>query len=489
VADQWTEQAENNLDHASGDLRAEGLAYLMYTSGSTGRPKGVMVPHRAIKRLVIDNRYARFEARDVVAFESNPAFDAVTLEIWGPLLNGGRMAVIERGVLLDPGRLGEELRRQEVSILWLTVGLFNQYAEVLGKEFSRLRYLMVGGDALDAEVIRRVKEAGTAEHLVNGYGPTETTTFATTHEIQEVGEGARSIPIGRPIGNTRIYIVDGEMEAVGVGVAGEICVGGMGVARGYGNQADQTGERFVPDPFVEEEGERMYRTGDIGRWREDGRVEFVGRRDEQVKIRGYRIELGEIETRLRQHRYLRDAVVVVREEEAGDKRLVAYYTVAERAGEAEGVVVNAEQLREYVSQSLPEYMVPAAYVRLEKVPLTPNGKVDRKALPRPEEGAYAVRKYEAPEGEIETTVAQIWADLLKLERVGRHDDFFELGGHSLLVMRATARLRQLLNVEEVTIRDVFEHSTVSALAEQIITLKLKAFDSGELVELLEQMRS
>ncbi|HYM75979.1 MAG TPA: amino acid adenylation domain-containing protein, partial [Candidatus Dormibacteraeota bacterium] len=414
------EMEEVALDqHAAENLsvgrNSEGLAYVMYTSGSTGEPKGVMVPHRAINRLVINNRYAEFGATDSVAFASNPAFDASTMEVWGPLLNGGRMVVIKQGVLLDPKRFGQELSQHGVSILWLTVGLFNQYAEALADEFSRLRYLIVGGDALDAGVMRTVMRGTPAQHVLNGYGPTETTTFAVTHEIQEVEEGARNIPIGRPIANTRVYILDGNGEPVPTGVVGEMYIGGAGVARGYLNRAELTAERFVPEPHVpntykkdgNDEGGRAYRTGDLGRWREDGTIEFAGRNDFQVKVRGFRIELEEIEARLSQHRCIREAVAAVREEVPGEKRLVAYYTAAVTEEQDDRSGVTAEELRDYLSQSLPEYMVPAAYVRLERMPLTPNGKLDRKGLPAPESDAYAVGRYEAPEGEIETITAQI----------------------------------------------------------------------------------
>src|SRR6185436_2156043 len=257
---------------------SESAAYVMYTSGSTGEPKGVVVPHRAVVRLVVNNGYAGFAADDRVAFASNPAFDATTLEVWAPLLSGGRIVVIDQDVLLDPRQFGEALRKDGVTVLWMTVGLFNQYADAL--DFSRLRYLIVGGDALDARVIARVLQNRAPQHLLNGYGPTETTTFAITHEIRGVEAGARSIPLGRPIGNTKIYILDERSQPVPVGVAGEIHIGGMGVALGYLNREELTAERFVENPF---HGGRMYRTGDVGRWLPDGTIEFLGRNDQQVK--------------------------------------------------------------------------------------------------------------------------------------------------------------------------------------------------------------
>jgi amino acid adenylation domain-containing protein len=459
---QWTGQPESNPSSAEVGLNPLNLAYVIYTSGSTGQPKGVMVPHRAINRLVLNNGYATIGPGDRVAFAANPAFDASTLEVWAPLLNGGCIVVIDQAVLLEPVRFGEVLRSQKICLLWLTVGLFNQYADTLVKDFACLRYLMVGGDALNVGVIARVLQNGPPQHLLNGYGPTETTTFATTYEITAVREDARSIPIGRPIANTQTYILNALKEPVPVGVPGELYIGGAGVARGYLNRPELTAERFLPDPFTPEPEARMYRTGDLARWLADGTIEFLGRNDFQVKIRGFRIELGEIEARLAEHPAVREAVVVAREDTPGDKRLVAYYT-ASPIGETEKGMIGAEQLRAHLSASLPEYMVPAAYVRLESLPLTPNGKLDRKALPAPEADSYSTRGYEPPQGEVETRLAAIWAEVLKLDRVGRHDNFFDLGGHSLIAVQVVTRLRQVLS-RAVEMRDLFAHPELAEMA-------------------------
>src|SRR6185312_9706555 len=249
TAPAWKDERDTNPDRHISGVTAEHLAYVMYTSGSAGLPKGVMVPHRAINRLVLNNGYARFESGDRVAFASNPAFDATTMEVWAPLLNGGCVVVIDQSVLLEPVRFGQTLKRHAVNILWLTVGLFNQYADTLGEEFSSLRYLIVGGDALDPRVIARVLDGNPPQHLLNGYGPTETTTFATTHEVTVVPEKARSIPIGRPIANTRIYVLDKCGAPVPMGVVGELYIGGAGVARGYVNRPELTAERFLADRF------------------------------------------------------------------------------------------------------------------------------------------------------------------------------------------------------------------------------------------------
>jgi acyl-coenzyme A synthetase/AMP-(fatty) acid ligase len=430
----------------------------MYTSGSTGMPKGVVVPHRAIGRLVLNNGYARLEAGDRVAMAANPAFDAAHFEVWGALLNGGCSVVFDQESVLSPRRFAQQLQAQAVSVLWLTVGLFNQYAEPLAAVWPGLRTLIVGGDALDAGVIRRVLQRGAPQHLLNGYGPTETTTFAITHEIKSVGEHASSIPIGKPISNTRIYILDRGGRLAPQGVAGEIHIGGDGVALGYLNREDLTAERFVPDPFAKTPGARLYRTGDLGRHASDGTIEFLGRKDQQVKLRGFRVELGEIEARLAHCAGVREAVVLARDDGAGGKRLVAYCAVDASAEPA----VDAQALRMQLAQHLPDYMVPAAYVLLDALPLTANGKLDRQALPQPEGEAFVTREYEAPIGEVEQTLAQIWAEVLQLERVGRHDNFFELGGHSLLAVSVIERMRATRL--DTDVRSLFMEPTLAAFS-------------------------
>jgi len=435
----------------------DALAYVMYTSGSTGAPKGVMVPHRAIARLVLNNGYAAFGPGDRVAFAANPAFDATTMEVWAPLLNGGRIVVVGQGVLLDPPAFARLLAEEGVTALFVTTAVFNQYAAAIPGALAGVRYLMTGGEAADPPSFARVLAEG-GHAPIHCYGPTETTTFAITHPVTAVAEGARTVPLGGPISNTRVYLLGAAGEPVPVGVAGELYIGGSGVALGYLDRPRLTAERFVPDPFAGKPGARMYRTGDLGRWLADGTVEFVGRADHQVKVRGFRIEPGEIEAWLAEHGAVREAVVLVREDAPGDKRLVAYY----RADEP----VDVEALRRHVGERLPEYMVPAAYVRLERLPLTPNGKVDRNALPAPEDEAYARRGYEAPMGETEQALAEIWAEVLGMERVGRWDHFFELGGHSLLAVRVISRIRQLLSAE-VELAVVFVRPVLKELAEAL----------------------
>ncbi|WP_259645051.1 non-ribosomal peptide synthetase, partial [Pseudomonas cichorii] len=450
---------ESNVAASENPLQVQdggAPAYVMYTSGSTGTPKGVLVTHRAISRLVLDNGYADFNAADRVAFASNPAFDASTLEVWAALLNGGCVVLVDQDVLLSRERFAGLLLEQAVSVLWMTAGLFHQYAADMNEAFRQLRYLIVGGDVLDSTVIARVLANGAPQHLLNGYGPTEATTFSTTWEIDRV-EGP-SIPIGRPVGNSRVYVLDDHRRPAPLGVTGELYIGGDGVAKGYLNRPDLTAEKFIADPFGSDAEAMLYRTGDLGCWLPDGSIEYRGRNDDQVKIRGFRIELGEIVARLSTCAGVAEATVLVRAEQdtPGQKRLIAY--VIPQAG----VQLGAQALRDELLGSLAEYMVPAAFVMLEAFPLTANGKLDRRALPEPGAEAFASREYVAPQGPVEETLATLWAQLLKVERVGRFDHFFELGGHSLLAVSLIERMRQAGLRADV--RVLFSQPTLAALA-------------------------
>jgi len=448
---------EDCADHNVKIYRSgESAAYVMYTSGSTGQPKGVIVPHRAISRLVIANGYAQIDAADCIAYSSNPAFDASTFEVWGALLNGARLLVVPQTHVLDSKKFSQVLRQHRVTVLWLTAGLFSQYAEALSSVFVDLNYLLVGGDILDPKKVANVLRYSAPRRLLNGYGPTECTTFSSTYHIQSAAEAAQGIPIGRPVSNTKIYILDDELQPVPIGVSGEIHIGGAGVALGYLNQPLLTKQRFLSDPFSAHPHARLYKTGDLGRWRADGNIEFLGRNDQQVKIRGFRIELGEIEARLADHSSVDEAVVLARDDDTGGKHLVAYVTASRTEA------ISIETLRTHLGAVLPDYMVPAAYVVLTRLPLTANGKVDRKALPEPGADAYVRHEYAAPMGEVERTLASLWAQVLQLDRVGRHDNFFELGGDSLLAVTLIERMRQAdLHVD---VRAVLASPTLAALA-------------------------
>ncbi|HYH80222.1 MAG TPA: condensation domain-containing protein, partial [Longimicrobium sp.] len=316
------------------------------------------------------------------------------------------------------------------------------------------RRLVLGGEASPRAWVGELRRRAPEMAVINHYGPTETTVGVLTHRVEEDGSAGGTVPLGRPLAGTRVYVLDALGEPVPVGVAGELHVGGAQVARGYLDRPGMTAERFVPDPFSADPGARLYRTGDRARWLGDGTIEFLGRIDEQVKIRGFRVELGEIEARLAAHPAVREAVVAAREDVPGEIRLVAYVVGGE---------VEAEALRAYLGEQLPEHMIPAAFVRLDALPLTPNGKVDRRALPAPDASAYATRGYEAPATETETALAEIWAEVLGVERVGRHDDFFDLGGHSLLAVRLISRVRRVLGVE-VPLGDLFARPVLADLA-------------------------
>jgi amino acid adenylation domain-containing protein len=442
------------LDAGAG---AEDLAYVIYTSGSTGTPKGVAVPHRAVVRLVRDTNYVQVRPDDRVAQAANASFDAATFEIWGPLLNGARMVGIGKDVALAPRELAAALREGEVTILFLTTALFNQVAHEVPDAFSGLRTLLFGGEAVDPSTVRAVLAAGPPEHLLHVYGPTESTTFSSWHPVRKVAEGARTIPIGKPIANTRLVLLDAGFRPVPVGVSGEICLGGDGLASGYLGRPDLTAEKLVPDPEGGEAGARLYRSGDLARWLPDGNVEFLGRFDHQVKVRGFRIELGEIEAVLAEDPAVGEVVVVAREEE-GDRRLVAYLApVGERA-------LDLREVRERLRERLPEHMVPSTFMVVPMLPLNANGKVDRAALPVPDpHWPYAATSIVQPRTPFEEVVAGMFADLLGVQEVGAEDDFFDLGGHSLLATRLLSRLRQELGVS-LSLREAFEQPTVSALA-------------------------
>ncbi|MGE6764044.1 non-ribosomal peptide synthase/polyketide synthase, partial [Corallococcus interemptor] len=442
------------------DVKVDGeaLAYVMFTSGSTGRPKGVCVPHRGITRLVLGSSFMRFGADEVWLQAAPVAFDASTLEIWGALLHGAKL-VLAPPHSLSLEELAAQLRHHRVTSLWLTAALFEQMALHQGEALAGVRQVLAGGDVLPAARVRehlaRLPEGAT---FLNGYGPTENTTFSTTFAMHRDTVVNGTVSIGRPLTNSTVYVLDAHLRPVPVGVAGEVYVGGQGLAWGYLNRPDLTAERFVPHPFAVTPGDRLYRTGDKARWKADGTLDFLGRVDFQVKVRGFRIELGEIEAGLRAVSGVNEAVVVARGADS-DKRLIGYVTA--RAGHS----LDADALKAHLRKNLPEYMVPSALVVLDALPLNANGKVDRKALPEPE-APQSGNTYEAPRTEAEAKLASIWAEVLRLPQVGVKDSFFELGGHSLLATQVVSRVRAEFNVE-LPLRALFESPTVEALATRL----------------------
>jgi len=436
----------------------------MYTSGSTGRPKGVAVPHRAIARLVRNSDYVQFTPRDVILQLAPISFDASTFEIWGALLNEARL-VIHPPHMPSLEELGHVLRREKVTTLWLTSGWFNQMVDGQLASLKGLRFLLAGGEALSVpHVLKAARELSNCQ-LINGYGPTETTTFACCYRVPRTWPGRASVPIGRPIANTRVYILDGDLNPVAEGAPGELYIGGDGVARGYVNRPELTAEKFVASPFSQE---RLYRTGDLTRWLSDGTIEFIGRKDEQVKIRGFRVEPGEIEAGLTNHPAVREAVVVARADHSGTKQLVGYVVL-----HPDAVVTNL-QLREFLAIRIPSYMVPSHIVLLEKLPLTPNGKVDRRGLPEPEDfQTGSVENAGVPRNATETALAEIWREILQRDHVGIHDNFFHLGGHSLLATQIISRVAKALQVE-LPVRAVFEAPTIAGMARAVTERQLAA---------------
>ncbi len=458
--------AEEDVENPDGSATEDNLAYMIYTSGSTGRPKGALNTHRGIcNRLFWMQDAYQLTSADHVLQKTPFSFDVSVWEFFWPLLTGARLVLARPAGHQDSGYLVKLIAEQRITTLHFVPSMLQVFLEESGLEScASLKRVVCSGEALPFELQERFFASLNAE-LHNLYGPTEAAVDVTFWECKR-DSGLRTVPIGQPIANTQIYLLDRRLQPVPIGVAGELYIGGVGVARGYLNRPELTAERFIADPFSAKDGARLYKTGDLARYLPDGNIEYLGRIDDQVKIRGFRIELGEIEAVLGQHEAVRDAVVLVREDQPGDKRLVAYVVAAPAAA-----APAFSELRGFLSEKLPEYMVPSAYILLDEIPLTPNGKVDRRALPVPDEARPELGGvYVAPSTELEEAVAGIWAEVLKVERVGVHDNFFELGGHSLLVTQVVSRLRKSLQVE-LPLRSLFESPTVVGLAETIKKVK------------------
>ncbi len=436
---------------------SDSLAYVSFTSGSTGRPKGVCLPHRAVARLVKSTNYAQFGSEEVFLQFAPVAFDASTLEIWGALLNGGRLVVHPPGTP-SLAELGTLIQKERITTLWLTAGLFHQMVEEQLDHLKDLRQLLAGGDVLSVPHVQRASEGLKNCSLINGYGPTENTTFTCCHQITTLPPEGKSIPIGRPISNTQVYVLDENMQPVPIGIPGELYTGGDGLARGYLNRPELTAEKFVPNPFATQPGERLYKTGDLVRWLADGSIEFYGRLDEQVKIRGYRIELGEIISVLEKHPSVRECAVIALAFGNGDKRLKAFVALQPN------VMTTAEDLRHYLRTKLPEQMVPGLFEILESLPLNANGKVDRKALAtRSTVSPELDKKYSAPKDELETQLVKIWEEILGIQPVGTTDKFFDLGGHSLLAVKLISQIEKNFG-KRLPVAAVFDAPTIEQLA-------------------------
>ncbi|HEV3316175.1 MAG TPA: amino acid adenylation domain-containing protein [Candidatus Angelobacter sp.] len=455
---EWESIAGESNENLGMEVSGEQLGYVSYTSGSTGRPKGVSVPHRAVVRLVKGNNYAGLGAEEVMLQFAPLAFDASTLEIWGSLLNGGRLAVMGPGPR-STEEIGQALVDYGVTTLWLTAGLFQVMVDEQLERLKQVRQVLAGGDVLSVGHVNRylaAMEEGAV--LINGYGPTENTTFTCCHQMRKGEVIGAKVPIGRPIGNTQVYVLDEEMQPVAVGVMGELYMGGEGLGRGYENDMGLTAEKFIPHLYGKA-GERLYRSGDMVRYLDDGVLEFVGRKDRQVKVRGYRVEPGEIEWALMQHEGVREAVVAVQENERGEKSLIAYVVMQPDQN------FSTSDLQIHLKDKIPDYMQPSTLVPLEKLPLTANGKVDYQALPRPEilgeSGGFVL-----PRTPVEHAVAEIWRQAFGIQKLSVDDNFFQLGGHSLLALQIASRVRTVLGAA-LPLRSIFEEPTIADQARTV----------------------
>ncbi|HYO56875.1 amino acid adenylation domain-containing protein, partial [Archangium sp.] len=447
--DQFTRQPEEAPRVGVGP---ENLAYVIYTSGSTGKPKGVLIEHRSVLNTLHGSlRECGMEPGQKLLQFASIGFDASVQEMFLPLLNGGTLVFAPPEAMWPGPQMARFIKSQGITHLIMATPAL---AALPYEEGSPLRTMVVGGEACPAVLVERWAPG---RRFIQQYGPTEASITAASMRC-EAGKGKP--PFGKPYPNTRLYVLDGKLEPVPVGVPGELYIGGAGVGRGDLGRPELTAGSFIPDPFGTRPGSRLYRTGDVVRYRVDGNLEFVGRADGQVKLRGFRIELGEIEAVLGKHQAVGEGLVVVREDVPGNKRLVAYVVPQPE------MELDAERLKEFMAERLPEYMVPSAFVVMAALPLTPNGKVDRKALPPPGENRARVESYVAPRNPNEELLAGIWAELLSVKKVGAHDNFFDLGGNSLLAMQVLSRLRDTLHVE-LPVRSLFREPTVAGLARSI----------------------
>ncbi|HET8533208.1 MAG TPA: non-ribosomal peptide synthetase, partial [Methylomirabilota bacterium] len=439
-------------ENLAREVDAADLAYVIYTSGSTGRPKGVQIAHRSLVNLLTAFRGIMAAGPpDVLVAVTTLSFDIAGLELFLPLVTGGRVVIASRDVAADPAKLMGLLSDAGATIVQATPATWRMLIEAGWQSAPGMRVLC-GGEALPADLAARLQATGA--DVWNVYGPTETTIWSTAHRVSETGG---SVPIGRPIANTRTYVLDRAGEPVPIGVPGELYIGGAGVARGYLARPELTAERFVADRFGDDPAGSLYRTGDVVRYRPDGVIEFLGRVDHQVKVRGFRIELGEIEAVLARHPAVADAVVTAREDRPGDRYLAAYLRPV-------GSAPTVAELRGFLKEYLPDYMVPSTFTSLASFPLTPNGKVDRRRLPEPDEGRAVSRApFLAPRGRLEAAIAATWREVLRLEQVGVDDNFFDLGGHSLLLVQVQAKLRGVLG-RDIAIVEMFQYPTVRTMA-------------------------
>ncbi|MCJ7623879.1 MAG: amino acid adenylation domain-containing protein [Anaerolineaceae bacterium] len=472
----WEKIVREKTDDIGNLNSSNERAYVIYTSGSTGTPKGVVIPHQAIIRLVKNTNYINIKSDDVFAQVSNFSFDAATFEIWGTLLNGSKLVIVPRDKLLSPTEFAQHLVFHQISILFLTTSLFNYYGSKKADAFKGIKYLLFGGEEANPEMTREVYAQSTPAHLINIYGPTENTSFSTWHQVKEIPEGISSIPIGKPISNTQTFILDAFMQPLPPGIPGELYLGGDGLALSYLNEPDLTAEKFIANIFSPASGSRLYRTGDLCKYTPNGEIIFLGRIDEQIKIRGFRIEPGEIESSLRKHPAIHDSIVIALKTDEGETRLVAYY-VSEQAGE-----IDQQRIKSLLKESLPDFMIPYVYIKIPAIPFSPNGKINKKALPPPDwKMLHNENQYLHPTTETEKRLYQIWKEILAIEKISIDDNFFNLGGHSLLVVSLCINIEVELGVN-LSFSDIYNAQTIRQQATMIEHRKVSLQPEGLIEE-------
>jgi amino acid adenylation domain-containing protein len=478
IESEWENISQYSSDNLLTQVTPDNLAYIIYTSGSTGTPKGTEVPHRSFIGFMFGVDYIKLDADNIWLQHSSISWDALTLELWPPLLYGGRCVLFPDNVP-TPENLSKIIREEGVNILWLTCALFNLIIDTIPEALLEVKQLIIGGETLSVSHVRRALDLLPQTQIINGYGPSECTVFTSCYVIpKQLDQNVNSIPIGKPIGDRRVYLLDHNLKRVPIGVAGEVYIGGKSVARGYLNQPILTHEKFIDNPFLAEDS--LYKTGDLVRRLNDGNLEFLGRIDNQVKIRGFRVELGEIETVLTNYSEIREAIVTIREDVPGNKSLVAYLV-------PQNYQLVARDVRSYLSQKLPNYMIPNAFVFLDKFPLTANGKINRLGLPAADisQQNFGV-EFVAPRTSTERELVTIWTEVLQLTKVGIYDNFFELGGHSLLATQLISRLKETFEIEFL-FRYLFENPTISQLANKVVNQQIEQVKSDELVQILGEI--
>ncbi len=467
-----------NYRHEGSNLKpqskSDNLAYVIYTSGSTGKPKGNLTTHFNISRVVKNTNYITISDQDILLQLSNYSFDGSTFDIYGALLNGAKLVLVDKDSVLNIALLAEVIRKEKITVFFITTALFNTLVDLKIECLQGVRKILFGGERISVNHTRKALAYLGKHRLVHVYGPTETTVFATAYDINEIDESRETIPIGKPIANTGALILDSRNRLQPVGVAGELCITGDGLAKGYLSRPELTREKFVGSPFIPKE--IMYRTGDLVRWLPDGNIEFLGRIDHQVKIRGFRIEPGEIERRLLEHEKIKEAVIIDRTDAHGNKYLCAYLVAQDE--------LKAHELREYLLKELPNYMVPSYFIQLDKLPINLSGKVDRRALPEPDTSVSTGREYVAAANEVEETLVSIWQDVLGIEKIGTKDDFFELGGHSLKATVLVAKIHQKLNVN-LSLKEIFKAPTIKELARFVNKAEKNLYSSIQPVQIRE----